>query len=94
MAATPLTPPQPRATRTPTSASEHSEANSLLWWLAWQVAAEAQAKAEAVRITTVATAQAERIRKVTEAIRDCGEQYLRYRQIEMLPEIARPSRKL
>jgi flotillin len=53
-----------------------------------QIAAEAQAKAEAVRITTVATAQAEGIRKVTEAIRDGGEQYLRYRQIEMLPDIA------
>jgi flotillin len=53
-----------------------------------QIAAEAQAKAEAVRITTVATAQAEGIRKVTEAVRDGGEQYLRYRQIEMLPDIA------
>ena len=53
-----------------------------------QIAAEAQAKAEAVRITTVAAAKAEAIRKVTEAIREGGEQYLRYRQIELLPEIA------
>lgn len=53
-----------------------------------QIAAEAQAKAEAVRITTVAAARAEAIRKVTEAIREGGEQYLRYRQIELLPEIA------
>jgi flotillin len=53
-----------------------------------QIAAEAQAKAEAIRITTVARAQAEGIRQVTEAVRDGGEQYLRYRQIEMLPDIA------
>jgi flotillin len=53
-----------------------------------QIGAEAQAKAEAVRITTVAAAKAEAIRKVTEAIREGGDQYLRYRQIEMLPEIA------
>jgi len=53
-----------------------------------QIAAEAQAKAEAVRITTVAAANAEAIRKVTEAIREGGDQYLRYRQIEMLPDIA------
>ncbi|HYZ73844.1 MAG TPA: hypothetical protein VE641_12240, partial [Chthoniobacterales bacterium] len=53
-----------------------------------QIDAEAKAKAEAVRITTVATAQAEGIRKVTEAIRDGGENYLRYRQIELLPDIA------
>ena len=53
-----------------------------------QIDAEAKAKAEAIRITTVATAQAEGIRKVTEAIRDGGENYLRYRQIELLPDIA------
>jgi flotillin len=53
-----------------------------------QIDAEAKAKAEAIRITTVATAQAEGIRKVTEAIREGGEPYLRYRQIELLPEIA------
>jgi flotillin len=55
---------------------------------AMQIGAEAQAKAEAIRITTVAAAKAEAIRKVTEAIREGGEQYLRYRQIEMLPDIA------
>lgn len=53
-----------------------------------QIDAEAKAKAEAIRITTVATAQAEGIHKVTEAIREGGENYLRYRQIELLPEIA------
>jgi flotillin len=53
-----------------------------------QIDAEAKAKAEAIRITTVATAQAEGIHKVTEEIRECGENYLRYRQIELLPEIA------
>jgi flotillin len=53
-----------------------------------QIAAEAKAKAEAIRITTVATAQAEGIRKVTEAIGEGGDNYLRYRQIELLPEIA------
>ena len=53
-----------------------------------QISAEAQAKAEAVRITTVASANAEAIRKVTEAIHEGGEQYLRYRQIELLPDIA------
>ena len=55
---------------------------------AMQIAAEAKAKAEAIRITTVATAQSEGIRKVTEAIRDGGDHYLRYRQIELLPDIA------
>jgi flotillin len=52
-----------------------------------QVAAEAKAKAEAMRITMVAAAQAEGIKKVTDAIREGGEHYLRYRQIELLPEI-------
>jgi flotillin len=52
-----------------------------------QLAAEAKAKAEAVRITMVAAAQAEGIKKVTEAIREGGEPYLRYRQIELLPDI-------
>jgi flotillin len=36
----------------------------------------------------VAEANAESIRKVNEAIREGGESYFRYRQIEMLPEIA------
>jgi flotillin len=53
-----------------------------------QIDAEAKAKAEAIRITTVASAQAEGILKVTEAIREGGENYLRYRQIELLPDIA------
>ncbi|HEX6565815.1 MAG TPA: hypothetical protein VF020_16120 [Chthoniobacterales bacterium] len=53
-----------------------------------QIDAEAKARAEAIRITTVATAQAEGIHKVTEAIREGGENYLRYRQIELLPDIA------
>jgi flotillin len=52
-----------------------------------QVAAEAKAKAEAMRITMVAAAQAEGIKKVTDAVREGGESYLRYRQIEMLPDI-------
>ncbi len=52
-----------------------------------RIEAEAGAQAEAIRITTVATAQAESIRKVNEAIREGGEAYFRYRQIEMLPQI-------
>ena len=50
--------------------------------------AEARAKAEAIRITTVAQANAESIQKVNEAIKAGGESYFRYRQIEMIPEIA------
>lgn len=53
-----------------------------------RIQAEAQAQAEAIRITRVATANAESIRKVNEAIQEGGESYFRYRQIEMLPEIA------
>ncbi|HEX5385216.1 MAG TPA: hypothetical protein VFW66_00800 [Gemmatimonadales bacterium] len=53
-----------------------------------RIEAQAAAEAEAIRITTVATAQAESIRKVNEAIREGGESYFRYRQIEMLPQIA------
>jgi flotillin len=52
------------------------------------IEAQAQAQAESVRITTVAQATAESIRKVNEAIREGGDNYFRYRQIEMLPEIA------
>jgi flotillin len=52
-----------------------------------RIAAEAQANAEAIRITTVAEAKGEAIRQVTEAVKAGGEQYLRYRQIEMLPDI-------
>jgi len=53
-----------------------------------RIEATAQAEAEAIRITRVATANAESIRKVNEAIQAGGESYFRYRQIEMLPEIA------
>ena len=44
--------------------------------------------AEAIRIRTVAAATAESIRQVNAAIREGGESYLRYRQVEMLPDIA------
>jgi flotillin len=50
--------------------------------------AEASADAEAIRIRRVADATAESIRKVNEAIQAGGEAYFRYRQIEMLPQIA------
>jgi flotillin len=50
--------------------------------------AQAAADAEAVRIKTVAAAQAEAIQKVNEAIKAGGESYFRYRQIEMIPQIA------
>ena len=50
--------------------------------------AQAAADAEAVRIKIVAAAQAEAIQKVNEAITAGGESYFRYRQIEMLPQIA------
>ncbi|MBB4637021.1 hypothetical protein [Longimicrobium terrae] len=53
-----------------------------------RIEAEAQARAEAIRITTVADATAESIRKVNEAIQQGGESYFRYKQIEMLPDIA------
>jgi flotillin len=53
-----------------------------------RLAAEASADAEAIRIRRVADATAESIRKVNEAIQAGGESYFRYRQIEMLPDIA------
>lgn len=53
-----------------------------------RIEAEAQARAEAIRITTVAEATAESIRKVNEAIQQGGESYFRYKQIEMLPDVA------
>jgi flotillin len=53
-----------------------------------KIGARAKAEAEAIQITTVAQANAESIRKVNEAILEGGESYFRYRQIEMLPEIA------
>jgi flotillin len=53
-----------------------------------RIDAEARANAEAIRITTVAKANAESIQKVNEAIKAGGESYFRYRQIEMIPQIA------
>ena len=53
-----------------------------------KIEATARAEAQAIGITTVAEATAESIRKVNGAIREGGEAYFRYRQIEMLPEIA------
>ena len=53
-----------------------------------RLAAEASADAEAIRIRRIADATAEAIEKVNEAIKSGGEAYFRYRQIEMLPQIA------
>src|SRR5204862_1570326 len=53
-----------------------------------RLAAEASADAEAVRIRKIADATAESIQKVNKAIQEGGESYFRYRQIEMLPQIA------
>jgi flotillin len=53
-----------------------------------RISAQADAQAEAIRITTVAEATAESIRKVNEAIKAGGESYFRYRQIELLPQVA------
>ena len=53
-----------------------------------KIDAQAKAEAEAIRIRTVAQATAEAISKVNEAIRQGGESYFKYRQIEMLPDIA------
>ena len=50
--------------------------------------AEAAADAEAIRIRRIAEATAESIQKVNQAIEAGGESYFRYRQIEMLPQIA------
>ncbi len=52
------------------------------------IEATAAAEADAIRIRTVASAQAESIEKVNKAIAAGGESYFRYRQIEMLPQIA------
>ena len=52
------------------------------------ITAQAAAEAEAIRIRTVAAAQAESIEKVNKAIAAGGESYFRYRQIEMIPQIA------
>jgi flotillin len=53
-----------------------------------RLAAEAAADAEAIRIRKIAEATAESIQKVNQAIEAGGESYFRYRQIEMLPQIA------
>jgi len=53
-----------------------------------KIEVQARAEAEAIRIRTVAEATAESIRQVNAAIREGGESYLRYRQVEMLPDIA------
>jgi flotillin len=53
-----------------------------------KIEAEAAADAESIRITRVATANAESIAKVNAAIQAGGESYFRYRQIELLPQVA------
>jgi flotillin len=53
-----------------------------------RLSAEASADAEAIRIRRIADATAESIDKVNRAIQAGGESYFRYRQIEMLPQIA------
>jgi flotillin len=53
-----------------------------------RIDAQAKAEAEAIRITRIAEANAESIRMVNEAIKAGGESYFRYRQVEMLPQIA------
>ena len=53
-----------------------------------KIEATARAEAQAIGIRTVAEATAESIRKVNNAIKEGGEAYFRYRQIEMLPDIA------
>src|SRR5262249_46878878 len=53
-----------------------------------RLSAEAAADAEAIRIRRIAEATAESIEKVNKAIQAGGESYFRYRQIEMLPQIA------
>ncbi|MFN8651828.1 MAG: hypothetical protein U0133_08025 [Gemmatimonadales bacterium] len=53
-----------------------------------RIAAEAGADAEAIKIRRLAEATAESIQKVNQAIQAGGESYFRYRQIELLPQIA------
>lgn len=53
-----------------------------------KIEAQAKAEAEAIRIRTVAEATAESIRKVNQAIKEGGEAYFKYRQIELLPDVA------
>ncbi|GGR33197.1 hypothetical protein [Deinococcus ruber] len=52
-----------------------------------RIEATAAAEAEAIRVVKLAEANAQSIRQVNEAIMAGGEAYLRYRQIEMLPEL-------
>ncbi|SMB92100.1 hypothetical protein [Deinococcus hopiensis] len=52
-----------------------------------RIQAQAAAEAEAIRILRLAEANAESIRQVNRAIVEGGEAYLRYRQIEMLPDL-------
>lgn len=52
------------------------------------VAAEANADADAIKIRRLAEATAESIQRVNQAISAGGESYFRYRQIELLPQIA------
>ena len=53
-----------------------------------RIEAQAGADAESIRIRAIASATAESIQKVNDAIAAGGESYFRYRQIEMLPQIA------
>jgi len=53
-----------------------------------RIEASARADAQAINIRTIAEATAESIRKVNAAIREGGENYFKYRQIEMIPDIA------
>src|SRR5215210_3757551 len=53
-----------------------------------KIEAEAAADAESIRIRRIAEATAESIRRVNEAIQAGGESYFRYRQIELLPQVA------
>ena len=53
-----------------------------------RIDAQAAAESEAIRIRTVAAATAEGIRLVNDAIQAGGEAYLRYRQLELVPQIA------
>jgi flotillin len=52
-----------------------------------KIAARAQAESEAIKISTIAEANAAAIQKVNQAIAEGGELYLRYRQVEMLPQL-------
>ena len=52
-----------------------------------RIAAEANAKANAIQITALAEANAEGIRKINEAIGASGENYLRFKQLELMPTL-------